>query len=271
MVLSFTQVKAQLEDTLTNQKIVKLFKAGFSKEILKSKIQSSPSKFDVTTDGLINLKRSGVPDDVINMMIAKPQQYGNSEETVYSNNPAQGKLNLESGIYYKTPKGEYQEIDPSVLSSTKSNNAAQFFISGLINAKLKVSISEKESSFIINEPTPTIVFVFDTSQRNNLNNDNNQYFSTARSPKEFLLVKLNATANSRELIVGKSNMISENMGIDDKSVMHFTTKKLYNGTYEIVPSSPLAVGEYCIMFSQGIKKGQSTKVFDFSIRQAKSF
>jgi hypothetical protein len=270
--LSVFCANAQLADTLTNEKIIKLFKAGFSNDVLKSKIAASVSKFDVSIDGLISLKKAGISDDVINRMIAKPEQFNNTAtaNTNIQTNP-QGRLNLESGIYYKTFKEEYLEIEPSVLSSTKSNNAAQYFISGLINSKLKVSISDKQSSFQINEYSPKFIFVFDTTQKNNLNNDNNQWFTNARSPKEFLLVRLDVTSNSREITVGKSNAVGENMGINEKSVMRFTSKKCYNGTYEIMPELPLADGEYCIMFSQGIKKGQSTKVFDFSIKSKKAF
>ena len=39
---------SQGTDTLTNGNIIKLHKAGFSKEILKSKILSSSAKFDVS-------------------------------------------------------------------------------------------------------------------------------------------------------------------------------------------------------------------------------
>ena len=266
------------QEVLTNAKIIELHRAGFSKEILKSKIQSSPSNFDVTIDGLMKLKKSGVPDDVINMMIAKPEQSNNittTKNTTTTNNNANASqtrsqiraLNLSSGIYYKNPQGQYTEIEPSGLTGTKSNNAAQIFISSLINSKLKATLSGKAASFAINESIPKIVFIFDTTQRSNLNNDNNQFFNNARSPKEFILVKMDVTTNAREITIGKSNLVAENAGIDDKSVYHYSTQKISNGVYEIVPEKPLPEGEYCIMFSQGMKRGESTKAFDFSIRK----
>ncbi len=259
---------AQKADTLTNDNIIKLFKAGLSSDIIKSKIASSVSKFNVSIDGLIELKKAGIPDDVVNSMVAKPEE-SNTTGSIQTN--LKGRLNLSSGIYYKTPNEEYVEIEPSVLSGTKSNNAAQYFVSSLISSKMKVSLSDNQSSMVINENSPKIIFIFDTTQKNNLNNDNNQWFNNARSPKEFALVKLDVTRNSRELTIGKSNIVGEDIGIDEKSSIRFTSRKLYNGAYEIEPESALKEGEYCIMFSQGIKKGQSTKVFDFSIKSKKAF
>lgn len=226
MIFCSYMVNSQETDVLTNDKVIKLHQAGFSNEVLKSKIQTSLSKFDVTMNGLMTLKKAGISDDVINMMIAKPNQSNNSITTnTNSVNSIDKEIpNLSSGIYYKTPKNEYLEIEPSVLTSSNTNKAAQFFVSGLINSKQKASLSGSKSSFEINNSRPTIVFVFDVSMKNNLNNDNNQFFSNARSPKEFILVKLEATKKSREITVSKGNVISSNAGIDDNSVMQFTTK-----------------------------------------------
>lgn len=270
-LLPFSSI-AQQVDTLTNEKVIKLFKAGFGKDVLNSKIQNSTSKFDVSIDGMVSLKKSGIPEETINLMISNPEgsATGKSTNSFQSNREA-SRINLASGIYYKNTASEYLEIEPSVLTSTKTNNAAQLFVSGLINAKVKAALSGKQSSFEISESSPTFIFVFDTTNKGSLNSDNNAFFSNARSPKEFLLVKLNVERNSREITVGKTSAVSSNMGIDDKSVTLFTVKKLSTGVYEVTPQSGLLEGEYCFMFAQGIKQGQSNKVFDFSIKSKKGF
>ena len=266
---------SQQTETLTNEKVIKLYAAGFSKEVLKSKISNSDMMFDVSIDGMLKLKKAGIPDEIINMMIANPGGgNGNTNSpniTANQTTQHERKINLGSGIYYKSTSGEYQEIEPSVLSNTKSNNAAQLFISGLINSKVKASLSDKQSSTVIYESVPTLLFVFDTSVKNNLSNENSSWFANVRSPKEFLLVKLDVNKNSREITIGKGNAVSSDIGIDDKSIVHFTSKKISKGVYEVVPDSPFFPGEYCLMFAQGVKQGQSSKVFDFSIRQAKGF
>ncbi len=267
----FIQSKAQHKDTLSNNAIIRLYKGGIGKEILKSKIQNSPAKFDVSVDAILELKKVGIPEEVINLMITNSNGT-HSPELLQSNsfstreNGAEGGINLSSGIYYMSPEREYLEVEPSVLTSTKTNNAAQVLFSGFINSKIKSTLSDKESSFKILESGPKFIFVFDTLNNTNLNNEGNAWFSGTRSPKEFLLVKLTVSKNSREITTGKANVVSSNMGIDDKFVIRFSSKKISRGVYEVTCENKLEKGEYCFMFAQGLKQGQSSKVFDFSIK-----
>jgi|SRR6185369_1917317 len=268
---------AQHPDTLTNEKIIKLYKAGFSKDILKSKIQTSPASYDVSIDGMLDMKKAGVPDEIINLLIANPNSVTDNSSAATSStsfppNGVDAKLfNLPSGIYFKNTSGEFVEIEPSVLTSSKSGRAAQYFISPLINAKTKATLSGKQSSSVIFETIPKFYFVFDTTFRSNLNSENSVWFGSARSPKEFLLVKLDVNKNSREITVGKENLTNSTSGIDDKLIVHFQSTKLSKGIYEITPEFLSPRSEYCFMFSEGIKHGESSKVFDFSVRQPKGF
>lgn len=275
-VLACLRLSAQQTDTLTNSKVIELYKAGFGKDILKSKIQTSVTKFDVSIDGLLELKKAGVPDEVINLMISANGQKTNAADNSNNNSIAAntgGKtLNLESGIYYQNSKGDYNEIEPSILTNSKTNRAAQIFISGLINAKTKATLSGKESSFLIYETLPKFYFVFDTTVKSSLNTESNVFFGgTTTSPKEFLLVKLNISKNSREITVGKENIANSDFGIDETSLIRFTSKKISKGVYEVSTDTPFAPGEYCFLFALGIKQGQSTKAFDFGVRPAKGF
>jgi hypothetical protein len=55
--------------TLGNADIVKLVKAGLSAETIETKIESSQTGFDTSTDALVALAKEGVPDRVIRKMI----------------------------------------------------------------------------------------------------------------------------------------------------------------------------------------------------------
>ncbi len=273
-----TVINAQHTDTLTNEQIIKLSKAGFSNEVLKSKIQMSPAKFDASLDGMLALKKAGVSEEVINLIVTNPNGVANN-----SNNPKNqiadskevnsetGIQDLPSGIYYKNPKGEYVEIEPSILTGTKTNQAAQILISALINSRTKASLSGKQSSSVIYETSPKFYFIFDTTYTSNLNSENNVWFGSTRSPKEFLLIKLEEDRNSRDITVSKGNIANSNSGINEKSIVQFQSKKISKGIYEVTPESPFSKGEYCFMFAQGIKQGETSKVFDISIRPMKAF
>ena len=56
---------------LTNAAVVKLVRAGFSDKTVISLIRARPSRFDLTPDRLIELKKSGVSEKIILAMIAR--------------------------------------------------------------------------------------------------------------------------------------------------------------------------------------------------------
>lgn len=66
--VSVMVVKAQ-DEIITNQEIIALTKAGFSKVFIVQKIQTSKSTFNVSTPMLIELKNAGVDEEVIAEML----------------------------------------------------------------------------------------------------------------------------------------------------------------------------------------------------------
>jgi SH3-like domain-containing protein len=61
-------ISAQTE-ILTNKDVVLMSKAGLSRELIIGKIKDTKSTFDVSVEGLINLKNEGVDDQIIQAMV----------------------------------------------------------------------------------------------------------------------------------------------------------------------------------------------------------
>jgi hypothetical protein len=59
------------DEALTNASVVKLVRAGFKEKTVVSIINSRPARFDLTPDGLVGLKREGVPERVILAMLSR--------------------------------------------------------------------------------------------------------------------------------------------------------------------------------------------------------
>jgi hypothetical protein len=59
------------EAPLTNASIIKLVRAGFKEKTLVAIINSRPARFDLSPDRLIELKKSGVSERVILVMLAR--------------------------------------------------------------------------------------------------------------------------------------------------------------------------------------------------------
>ena len=86
--LNCTTVRSQTSDSntpLTNTEIVKLVKAGFKEKSILTIIASRPAHFELSTDRMIDLKRTGVSEKIILAMIAR--QEGNDFDEEAWNDP----------------------------------------------------------------------------------------------------------------------------------------------------------------------------------------
>jgi len=66
------QIASAQTEVLTNTQIIEMTKAGLGRDLIVSKIRSSQSKFDVSVNALIDLKKANVDDEVISAMMEKP-------------------------------------------------------------------------------------------------------------------------------------------------------------------------------------------------------
>jgi len=70
-------------ETLTNQSIIEMVKAGLASDLIVSRINESDVNFDLSTDGLIALREAQVPGEIIRAMIVK-QEGGRESDTASS-------------------------------------------------------------------------------------------------------------------------------------------------------------------------------------------
>jgi hypothetical protein len=101
------------EAPLTNAAIIKLVRAGFREKTIITIINSRPSRFDLSPDRLVELKRSGVNENVILAMLAAQEgaveisndDWGNDpfftgkRERVSGNNSSDGSNPNEMNIF----------------------------------------------------------------------------------------------------------------------------------------------------------------------------
>lgn len=66
-------LSANLSAQITNIDLIQMKKAGLSEEIIKTKIATEESKFDVSTDAILIMKSEHFSDEVISLMIQKNQ------------------------------------------------------------------------------------------------------------------------------------------------------------------------------------------------------
>ena len=70
-ILSFSVAANAQTEVLTNLQIIEMSKVGLGKAIIMDKIRTSSANFDITANGLVELKKGGVDDEIISLMIEK--------------------------------------------------------------------------------------------------------------------------------------------------------------------------------------------------------
>ena len=248
-IFLFSCIFSFAQEKMTNQSILDLKDLGFESEVIKAKINSSPTDFDTSMGQLKVLKEKGVSSDILALMIDK------------------SKVTIECGVFY-SKDGKFMKIEPSVFSGTKTNALGAALSYGIASAKVKSYINNITSTNKVGATDLSFIFQFDTKNKNDLGSGN-WWFKAASSPNEFVLTQLKQKKDSRELVTGKDTMItaSSQMGVDAKETIKFSIEDLGNGRYKVTPNSTLEAGEYCFFYQGTIPMGgyNNQSIFDFSI------
>src|SRR6516225_2491438 len=78
LLLAETLHAQTTKEVIDNQSIIDMYKAGFSKDLVLSKIDNSECHFNTSTQGLIDLKKAHVPEAIISAMMKQ----GDKKSTV---------------------------------------------------------------------------------------------------------------------------------------------------------------------------------------------
>jgi hypothetical protein len=120
--------------TLSLEEVVKLTKAGLSEEIIVAKIKKAGRAFDLTADEILELKRSGVTDAVIKVLVDPTQPYtppvptptGPGAPSGVSAKPPSDPIALkippEPGVYYPSDVevDAFAKLELKTLTAAKS-------------------------------------------------------------------------------------------------------------------------------------------------------
>lgn len=245
----------QSQKSLTNQDVVQMVKAGFDNQTIIKAIQANPTKFDVSPQGLLALKNSGVNQAVIQAMLSRTtteesgartasNSKGTNNPPVATNrNPNNPMSPHQPGIYWEQTKASgprMVELEASSYSRSKTSGLFGAAMSmGLSKVKWKVIIGGGRASVHIPDSTPEFWFYFA--------NAGSAFSSGPSRPSDFTLVKLEKHGSERELVVGKVGAFGASNGIPTKDTIAMKIKQTAPGIYEVSPAKPLKAGQYAFL------------------------
>ncbi len=260
-------VTGQQPEVLTNETIIDMYTKGLPASIINARLKTAQNTFDISTEGLVKLSGSKIPEDVINAMVEAAGDPTRHFVKIDPNNPMDMH---ESGIYYMKKTGESQEIvplEPTVYSQSKSGGSLASALSyGIAKVKVGVTLDGPTSRLQLADQKPEFYFYFDIT-KNSLSQTSNWWFATATSPNEFILVDFTVKKKNRDVETGSANIMGSSSGVADKNKIAFKFDKIAPGIYKVYFEKPIS-GEFCFMYAGAVPTGYTAvnKVYDFGVK-----
>ena len=214
---------AQTSATVTNQTVLDMVKAKLPADLIVTKIQTSPGKFDLSTDALVKLNQSGVPSDVIKAMMEKNASgAASAASTPAITDPNDPNSAHDPGIYAYYSDGRAKKmvmLEPTVYTQGKSGGVFKSAMTyGIAKVKWKAVVRNAHANVQISDANAVFYFYFEEKGEGL----SHASFGGTSTPNEFTLVKFEVKSHDRETDVMKMNAFGASSGTDDKANIPFT-------------------------------------------------
>lgn len=276
VMLSVSAVVSAQDETMTNEEVISLTKAGLASSIVIGKIRTSKTNFDMSTDALIKLKQAGVGDDVVTAMLeAKSGRSsgGGSSSSGAAPVGATGDPNdpmskHNYGIYMfeeKDGQRKMTQLQPNVSAQNRTGGMFTSSLTyGIGKVKIKTNLPGRNAALQLKETQPVFYFYLDVTS-GGLNTSS----GVPSNPNEFSLVRFNQRSDNREVTIGKANAFGAKGGLSDEYVVQFKAEDMGNGIFKVTPVAALKIGEYGFMLTNSgnsnTAAGVGAKFFDFGV------
>lgn len=247
MALSVPGATSLAQEVLTNDSVIQMVKAGLPEAVVIAKIKGTPTKFDLKTDSLVNLKKAGVTDKVLEAMLAAgsgtPAAAAPTTAMPAAPAPAiaAGALKTQDVIYQLVAD---KFVEMFATSANLETNMAFF------TSKSEVVLEGRKARYRTKEKQPVFLSTY----------------SSTDAP----LVKLKPgdSNDDRNLKIGSGAFMSfggtQKMGVRNEDKIAINIERDARGFYKVTPASPLPPGEYGFILATGFGAG-SGKIYDFGV------
>ena len=255
-------------ETLNNDSIIAMAKAGLSEGLVVDKINSEPCNYDISTPAIIALKQGGLSEVVIGAMVRRCATLSEKRGIAGDDTSADPKVKHSPGIYaFETwlDAKKLQVIRPSKASGIKSTGNGSLVFPYMT----KLVMANPKSHLDIPENNPEFYFYFNVSD-GKVSDFGMENSVAAQSPDEFSLIKFKDKGDSREVNIGKVSFyggitLTNRRGIDPKYTIHFEIEQVADGIFKVSPHDPLDAGEYAFIFTGA---NGNSRIYDFSVTKA---
>lgn len=228
-LIAWPSVPARAQEVLTNESVIGMVKAGLPESVIVTKIRSTATKFDLSADALVKLKKAGVPDHVLEAMVGG----GAPASAATAGATAPGAKLKDRDVIYHAVGDQLTELQPAV-AQVESNVA--FYTS-----KSEIVLEGRKAALRIAERQPVFL----------------SGYSVGEAP--LVRLKPGDSHDDRNLKVGGGSVFSSKIGIRSEDKVEVVVEKDSRGLLRVTPKSPLPPGEY------GFVLMEQRKVYDFGV------
>lgn len=235
---------ALAQETLTNESIEKMAKAGLGDDVIVSMIQNQPGHYDLNPDTLVALKKEGLSDKVLAVMAAKA-----TAAPLAVAKAADEYEDLDIGVYHKV-KDVWTMIATEPVNSKSGgvlkSIASQGIVKGDVNGRLKGASSETK----MNTPLEFLIKTPDGIEGT-----------------DFQLVHLHVKSDAREFRTMTGGVFHASGG-STKDAVKFEQTRVAKHTYKITMPANLAPGEYAFLapgLTASSASGSTGKAYTFHL------
>lgn len=233
------------QQKLKNEDVIKLVKAGLSPDLIVQTINSSNQSFDLSADGLITLKKEGVPDSVIQAMIIRSQGAGGNLTTPpaatlgNSGDATKGVILIDG-----TRRVQMKYSSPDPRGSGLFGNP--------LSSKVRSALPGNHSPLRITNTSPMFEIALPV----------NVHPSDAVA-----IVKLDVKADRREIEFVRAGITGSSIGPPKNKIIPVSLEEVesndkpggqYYKIYRVKLVSPIPPGEYALM-------GNAAQFYDFGV------
>ncbi len=248
---------------LTVDDIVAMTEAGLSEELILTKIRKEARAFDLTPEEMVNLKKKGVSDNVIKLML-DPGAGGNSNASGTSPAPpgassasnSPGAANAtdaaafpdEIGIYVRL-EGKLVEVQPEIVSWRTGGVLKMVATAGLTKGHVNGKVQGSESQLKL---FPALEFVIRCAE--------------GVSAAEYQLLRLDKKSDRREFRAMTGGIFHASSGAE-KNAVAFKFDKVASRTFTVKVDT-LKQGEYGFLppgAYQSASAASSGKIYTFRV------
>ena len=240
------------QQSLNNDSVVALVKAGLSEDLIVSTINASQGTYDTSAAGLIALKTAGASDKVVSAIVMKA-----SGATPVAPSAAASGSKLPAGIddvgvYYKDKSGAWTSLMPEIVNFKTGGVLKSIVTVGIVKGDINGHIAGPHAKTGATFPVLLAVYVPEGTEIT-----------------EYQLLRLRPNGDSREFRSVTGGVLHESGGAQRDSI-EFQPEKIANRVYQITLEASTGVGEYGLLPPGAYgssNMGSSGKIYTVSITQ----